>query len=181
MHAQVEMMFPELTALTDQPAASLEMEQAFGSLMDGEVLSVFTRSFAQMEIAEEEIQRFQERHPERAAAIQKTFLPLRWMLNEPAPEPVFRHHVQELLQRVVDDVSLSPGTRAEALIAFHVTSLKAPLTSEAMIVAIDLFRQIYGDLPSVTDHGLKEPWPGAGDELLAGLYRKLSQDRHATQ
>ena len=143
MHAQVEMRFPELTAVTDQPAATIEIEEALKPLMGYEIFSVFERSFAQMEIAEEEIGKYQQRHPERAAAIQQTFLPLRWILNEPAPEPVFRYHVPELLQRVVDDKPLATGTRAEALMAFHVTSLKAPLTTEAMIVALDLFEQIY--------------------------------------
>ena len=181
MHAQVEMRFPELTAVTDQPAATPAMEDALSGLVGDDLMSLFERSFAQIAIAEEEIEHYRQRHPTCAAAIQQTFLPLRWRLNEPAPDPVFRHHVQELLQRVVDGDSLSLGTRAEALMAFHATSLKAPLTTEAMMVALDLFRQVYGEVPNVTDHGFQEPWPGAGDELLAGLLRKLSQDRQAVQ
>ena len=92
MHTQVEMRFPELTALTDQPAATPEMERALGTLMGEEIMSVFERSFAQIAIAEEEIERYRDRYPEHAPVLRQTFLPLRWRFGEPAPDPVFRHH-----------------------------------------------------------------------------------------
>lgn len=174
MTTQTAFVFPEMT---DEPADNVGMLQALSEMLNDNAMSRITQAFEQMEVVEEELKSFVHRYPDKSTALQKTFSSLRWMLNTAAPEPVYRHHVRELLQRVVDGERLDQGTRAEALMAFHDTSLKAPLTSEASIVALTLFREIYGEVPSVTDHDLREPWPGAGDELLFGLLKRLTQKR----
>ncbi|MGI9296071.1 MAG: hypothetical protein ACR2PS_18965 [Pseudomonadales bacterium] len=182
MTAQTAFSFPELTAASDVSAGTLNMnmEQTLGSLLDDATFSSITQAFVQMKMVEEELKCFIGRHPEKSMALQNTFCAMRWILGAVVPDPVYRHHVRELLQRVVDGHRLDTGTRAEALMAFHDASLKAPLNTEAMIVAHRLFKEVYGDVPSVIDDELREPWPGAGDELLSGLVRKLTQNRTIT-
>lgn len=147
----------------------------------GDTWQVVQGAFAQMEIAEEEISDFMTRYPRQKDAINACFFPLRWVLDTEAPEPVFRHHVRELLQRVVDETSLSPGTVAEVLMMLHRTSLAAPLGAQSAALYVELFESVFGDTLGESDVVIQEPWSGASQELLYDARRRLTLDRSRSE
>ena len=153
------------------------LEQALLEHLGAPLAGVIERAFDYIRLAESEIDDFKEKFPAQAEELHATFRYLAWQLDVAAPELVYRHHARELLQRVVDGDSLCLGTQAEALMMLHATSLRSPLKTEAVTLQLRLFRAVYGDTARVVDYDGTEPWPGACDELLGEIVRKLSRDR----
>ncbi len=86
-------------------------------------------------------------------------------------EQVYRAHVRELLQRVVNNQDTTAPTQAELLCAMLEMSYRAPLNCQYTAVAEHLY-------PRVMDRPLDgtptpEPWTGATQEALTKLSRKL--------
>lgn len=90
-----------------------------------------------------------------------------------APE-VFRHHCRELLERAAAGEPLQPGTEAEVLLALSALSLKAPPSSQYAALFERLFVAVMGR--RVEGEPTREPWPGAADELLRDMRRKLRRE-----
>lgn len=141
-------------------------------------VSLIGRTFARMEIAEDEIARAKERHPTAAARLDRAFgiLCPTAPINDKSTD-VYRAHVAELLDRVARDEDTTLATRAEVLCLLLDTSLKAPLRPEAQACAERLFAGVTGE-PAPGPGATAEPWPQAAAEVLADCARKLrSPDR----
>jgi len=85
--------------------------------------------FVQIDWAEDEINRAQQRHPGRRNAIYHAFLLLVSTHDRMQQEFVYRSHCRELLDRVATHRCTRPGTAAEVAIAVSVASQAAPLTT----------------------------------------------------
>lgn len=137
------------------------------SFIEGEAGSVVRFTFDCMGVAEEEL---------RGVADEA------FMLLWPSPLLVgkslklYRSHARELVARFKAEEDTRLGTDAECLAAILHGALKAPLDSTAGALAERLFRGVF-DADEVRRLGLgeapREPWPGASDELLTTLRRKL--------
>ena len=143
--------------------------------------STIERTFALMRVAEEEIAEAKLRHPAWADALDGGFralCPPEGMSG--FDEKVYRAHVRELLGRVAtpgfraDDVRL--GTHAEAMLALSAGSLRHPLEAAHQALFEKLFAEVMG---FSVDGGVpaREPFPGACDDVLRGLVRRLTRDR----
>jgi hypothetical protein len=103
--------------------------EALLDLMPAEFADDFRSTFAQMGIAEEEIDRIQRNYPRRSEYLNK----VGFLLCMPSPvlrlasEWTFRAHCREILERMAIDQDTRPPSSAELAIAFSETSLKAPL------------------------------------------------------
>jgi|GEM_PF-2392648 len=85
--------------------------------------------FAQIDWAEDEIDRAQRRHPGSRNAIYHAFLLLLSTHDRMQQEFVYRSHCRELLDRVATHRCTRPGTAAEVAIALAVASQAAPLST----------------------------------------------------
>jgi hypothetical protein len=140
------------------------------------IASSISWAFDCMGVAEKEIARAKRAHPKRADAIHGAFRILYpGMLSEFRNERLYRHHVQELLDRVARDEDLKPGTTAECLASLSKTSLVAPLRADPTNLAYRLFQQVLGR--SIAGETIRESFPGALDELEQDMRRKLSSER----
>lgn len=93
---------------------------------------------------EDEIEKAQARHPDKAEELWDTFKMLYAGLFVEHDEKIYRAHCAELLDRVANREDLEVPTQAELLIMLHESSMEAPLTRTAGAVYIDLFEEIYG-------------------------------------
>jgi hypothetical protein len=136
--------------------------------------------FAQMEWAEDEIERAQRRHPARAALLWTTFRLLVPTQDLMRTEFVYRSHCRELLERAAAGEDTRPGTSAELAIACCNTSLIAPLTTSGSGLYLRVWVKAFPDHP-VFDDGTErldhyEALEGAAmDEHEAAMRRKFSQ------
>lgn len=169
-------------ALVTEPATStsaIDSERthvpaALREVLDGPLSNAIEECFQRMEIAEEAIQRFTDDHPERRDEINRAFGALCWQLPVRAHDRVFRAHVEELLQRVVDRASLEEATRAEVLMLLSEGSLIAPLGPQRAALFVTLFKEVWGEAaPLGGEVVINEPWKGASAELLDELRRKF--------
>lgn len=135
--------------------------------------------FALMSVAEEELAAAKREHPLAEFAIQKSFSIL-------APDAKFfpdkhtelyRAHCRELLGRIVAGASkkeLRLGTRAEVLCVMSEWSLEHAPGPQGRALLFTLFAEVFPE--RVQNDGLsREPWPGATDELLGALQRKIER------
>lgn len=93
-------------------------------------------------VADFEIQQAQQQHPEHAALLRRAFLactPTGFLAYDPR---VYRAHVRELLDRVIDGLDLAPGTDAEVLAVLVQASLRAPLGQQAATLYERLFARV---------------------------------------
>ena len=136
--------------------------------------------FALMTVAEEELSAARRRHPFAEFAIQKSFALLepdaRLFVNKHAE--IYRAHCRELLARVAAGASkkeLRLGTRAEVLCVMTGFSLEHPPGPQGAALMSTLFVEIF---PKVAqpDGPILEPWPGATDELLGAVQRKIERE-----
>lgn len=167
----------------DNPEASSSgfCQRLFDDIGAGSTWTSIQGAFAQMEIAEAAIDRVLRQYPDRKDDIDCCFVHLRWQLSVTVTDVVFRCHVDELLQRVVDNRTLALGTKAEALMALHAASLVAPPGARSAALFVELFAEIYGDALADIDGRIQEPWNGSSEELLSELRRKLKTDRNLSQ
>ncbi|MFI2478772.1 hypothetical protein [Nocardia xishanensis] len=85
--------------------------------------------FAQIELAEAEIERAQARYPVKRNALYHSFSLLKPTHERMAQLFVYRSHCRELLDRVAAGECTKPGTAAEVAIAMLVTSRRVPLNT----------------------------------------------------
>jgi len=129
-------------------------QKLFGFFGDEPVGRAIDDAFGKMEVAEEMIDTFQDRHPERADAIDDSF----WILKPGSlltgvPEAVYRGHVRELLTRVsmteadteADAQATAVATDAECLMALSETSLQTPLPRKAKWAFAALIESVFPD------------------------------------
>ena len=125
-------------------------------------------AFRLMEIAEDEL------HAAGCARVPGLFVALCPTAGiDKLDEAVYRAHVRELIGRSQRGESLDPGTEVEVMYALHLASLKAPLGVIPTTLYERLFHKTLPGRLTGDDLG-RDPWPGACDELLATMRRKLT-------
>ena len=99
------------------------------AFLPGSLAGDVRNAFAQMAVAEEEIEHARRHYPEREAYLNKVgfllCMPSEVLVS--ASEWIYRAHCREILERVAADENTRPPSSAELAIAFSETSLKAPL------------------------------------------------------
>jgi hypothetical protein len=154
---------PDPAARAEGPGASLE------SVV--EALLPLKSQFAAIAVAVEELE---------AAGLDNVeglFLLCRPRAFFEGRDRLYRAHVRELISRYACDEDMRPGTDAECLCALVETSFRAPLNSLGAYVYEFLFGRVIGqaELAEILgDHVSREPWPGAGQEMLVDLRRKMA-------
>lgn len=135
--------------------------------------------FALMKIAEEEIRAAKERHPLAEFAIHVAFgiLAPAASLFQDKHSGVYRAHCRELLDRVAASASrkeLRLGTHAEVLCVMTGWSLEHSPCPQGAALLSSLFAEVFPEKAAQQDSSLfREPWPGATEELLGALQRKI--------
>lgn len=134
--------------------------------------------FDLMGIAEEEIERAMKR---TRVQLKRDAIHGAFVFLAPTPgmttldERVYRSHARELIARCAAAEKLDAGTKAEVMIALSQMSLVAPPSAQYAALYERLFAEVMGQ--AVPGEAVREPWPGAADELLADLRRKVGQER----
>lgn len=131
-------------------------------------------------LAHEEIEHAQKQHPEHHDALARSFqalMPGSLVVLDPR---VYRQHVRELIDRVLDGLDLAPGTDAEILACLTQASLVAPPGQQAAALHERLFARVlpeqYGRIfADPHERPTSEPWPGACAELANQLRRRLAK------
>jgi len=163
---------PVVTGVELQPPPGITQDslvQAFGSI--GNAIS---RAFEMMSIAEEVISEFIRRNPEHREQINQSFSILRWSSENTINDDLYRSHVSELLERVVNGQELGMPTTAEKVMVIHYTSLKAPLSVQFTVLYEELFRQALPKYDLTLDYVRhQEQWDGATREAENEVVRKL--------
>jgi hypothetical protein len=90
------------------------------------------------------------------------------------PAKVYRKHCAEILERVARGQDTRPATDAEVLFGFCEVSLQVPLTQDASAAYVQLFTGSMGFNPA-PEVAMSERFPGAANQTIAELRRKLSQ------
>lgn len=137
--------------------------------------------FQHIEWAEQMISDFTQRSPRHRALLHSAFRHLRWRGTWTAAEPLIRAHVEELLQRVLEDKPLQPATRAEVLMGLSELSGRAVLTPEAVALFESLFSEIWPRVRACEDRIGREPWPGRTHELLHEWRQHLADPSRVLQ
>jgi hypothetical protein len=168
----------------DRREARLEMDPEMTELgRDFErLLTAVRERLAPLEWAEDEIERAQRRHGEVGnGPIWKAFKLLRPPYS--MPEPIFRAHCRELLDRVAHGEDTRPATDAEMMYALSEVSLATPLPGGASCLYMRLIRRAW---PEKWDEEFKreidldayEHVHGrAADDYEMWLRHKLTQPR----
>lgn len=146
-------------------------------LFPAPVANSIKSAFEKMEKAEWLITSAKKKHPGKAEALHEAF----GILCPPAilrdkHEKLYEHYVNELLQRIIKGDDTTVGTKAEALCVLLEASLKSPLQRDHTALIDALYQEIFGKMPKGTkaEH---ESYPGAGQEILDALVRKLSDPK----
>ena len=122
-----------------EPAGTKLLE----SIFTADERELLGSTFRRMDIAEDEIARAKQTHPLHAAKLHDAFralcptTPLRSISHT-----IYRNHCRELLERIVTNADLKPGTDAEILSILSEASLVAPPTRTAAVLYWRLFRRI---------------------------------------
>jgi len=156
------------------------MDQLIKAVFPAAVANVFTATMENVVVAEDAIKAKMRKHPDRAEDLDKTFLALCMpeLLRGKHPT-LYDHHVNELLERVVNGttgIEFSYGTKAEALCALLGTALQAPLRQDYSALCNKLFVEIFGKLPKGVESTTPESYPHAADELLSDICRTKLRD-----
>lgn len=145
-------------------------------LGDAPIAGPVRATFRAMEIAEEEIAAARTRYPRRVHRRIDAAFGLLW----PTPllrgkhDELYRHHVRELLARVVRDEDTAPGTRAEVLAAIMAAATASPLDHAGQYLAEQLFAELYPDA-EVGARTVREEYRGAYQETLTAARRACAQ------
>ena len=126
-------------------------------------------AFQHIEHAEELSAEFSRKYPEHAQRFKRVFIHLGWSLEIPVADTrLYRVHVRELLQRVVDEESWVSATGAEVLSWLSKVGLEHRLNDAEMAVAVWLCELFYGVsvppparpyVPDVDDATLRDTTP----------------------
>ncbi len=122
----------------------MNQTQAIQTLF-GAAGSVVNSTFRRMDIAEQEIAAAQKHTPRCKVLINGVFqLACPSMVLHNKSDDLYRHHVRELIDRVIAGDDTRPGTRAEVLASMVDTSLDSPLNRAGQAVYEHLFAELYG-------------------------------------
>jgi hypothetical protein len=140
-------------------------------------------TFALMGIAEELIAEYKRAFPAWASLFDKAFLALCPPPGFSRLDPrVYRAHAREVLERFAEGWEPTAGdrapTRMEAMVVLSQGSLRHPLEQAHQALYERLFAEAFG--PGALEPGRRgkaqtpEPYPGACDEVLRGILRRLA-------
>lgn len=132
--------------------------------------------FDQVEICESTIAGARRDHPEHDAALWNSFeLLMPSPLLHEAPEPVYRAHCAELLDRVRQGQDTTLGTKAEIVMSLSESSLRSPLTHTASVLYARLFREILPHTPVAEELAQLSTmaYDSATESLLADLAQSV--------
>lgn len=130
-----------------------------------------------VEVAEEEITRAIEKHPDKAKELRAAFSE-HLFPGELAKfsDRIYRSHACEVLQRIIDGEDPKPGTTAECLVALSLASLKAPLSSGHLAAMEAAFAYVFPERDASENIG-REAWQGETKEILTELRAKIGRRR----
>lgn len=113
-----------------------------------------------------------DRQPQHQARLREAFGVLPWYLPMRVTDAVYAAHVNEQLERVVTEQSVSEGTRAEVLAVLSVWS--DSLNESCAALYAQLARDLLGvEMEFENDQRPRKSSPGASAQLLATLRRRL--------
>jgi hypothetical protein len=136
--------------------------------------------FECMEIAEDEISKAMNRHPQKRYLIYGSFLTLKPVA--PMPMKLYRAHCRELLDRIGTGEDYQPVTRAEVLSVLNRAAWAIPLHNEPSALYYKLFASLFPDAPELEQIGapLAERYEGETDnlyrEICDVMARKIKRD-----
>jgi len=109
------------------------LTQALGDDPTGQALAAALRH---MEIAEEEIARAQQQHPDKAGLLRNSFLacPTPMIPSLPHLDPLFRTHVRQLLAMIAAGQDVDRPTLAEVSVMTLAVAEKAPPITELILL-----------------------------------------------
>lgn len=146
----------------------------------GPVKNVFTRAFEDMAIAEEEIRRAKQVHPEHSEDMEKAFILLK-RTDVLKSEELYRRHMREILKRVANGQDCRLATKAEVLASLSEFSLQQVVNKAGSLVMAQLMETVMGDVAGVLDvvSGLRasagrEEYAGETREAIAHLQQKVT-------
>ena len=148
---------------------------AIGDLDPNNPWSIIGPTFDKIEIAESVIAKTRARHPAHEKAIWNSFsLLMPGKLLYEAPEPLYRAHCAELLERVCKGLDTTLGTKAEITMTLAKTSLRSPLTHTAAVLYAQLFRELLPRTPVAAE--IAQLTTLAFDRDTESLLADLAQD-----
>lgn len=113
-----------------------------------------------------------DRQPQHQARLTQAFRVLPWYLPMRVTDEVYTAHVNEQLERVLTDQSVSEGTRAEVLTVLAVWS--DSLNESCAALYAQLARDLLGvEIEFENDQRPRESSPGATAQLLSTFRRQL--------
>ena len=138
--------------------------------------------FTCMEVAEEVIAEAQQTYPEKKEEIYDSFRFLKpsplLQLSEYHNLELYRHHSQELIERIVHGDDIKRATTAEMVSVFCEVSLVTPLSHDYVVAYAKLFTAVFpakaGEILPELPH---ESYPGRADEIIGRMRRKVRQER----
>ncbi|GIH16129.1 hypothetical protein [Rugosimonospora africana] len=147
----------------------------------GDIKRLLDPIFDAMSVAEDEISAAQQRHPDAADRIWRSFPLLRPTDGLTTNNLVYRAHCRELLDRVAAGANTKPGTAAECCWALCEVSQRVPLNTTAAGLYSRMWR--LAGLPPVNladNGGHYEALAGGQiDDYEAVLRQRLRQDWRA--
>lgn len=144
-----------------------------------DVQATYGPPLAMLEVAEEEIEAGQQRHPGQADRIWHMGLSMLAPRDEllTKAEFVYRGHCRELVERVAAGQDTRPGTAAECIVACSRASELAPLTTAGTGTYMRLWAEAFPDHQVMADdqreHYEALRWDTI-DHHIAELRRKLA-------
>lgn len=135
---------------TDKATTKAALTQA-EALLGSAVMGMLGTAFQQMEWAEDEITKAQQRHPAATDQLFHAFSLLRPTHERMEFELVYRAHCRELLDRAATGTDTRPGTAAEICCACSQASLIAPLTGTAVGLYGRAWAEAFPELPVFND------------------------------
>jgi hypothetical protein len=128
------------------------------------------KSLAHMDIAEEEITRVEKQHLRKARKAFPLLFPGE-LLH--LAEVVYRHHVREIIWRVIRGHDTRLATTAEIMNALSQVSFTTPIRSTPAALYERLFKDVFGKVPD--GQPAHEAYVGACSELYLAMEKKLTK------
>ena len=149
------------------------LAQIFPPAMSNVIKSAFER----MEVAERLIAAAKKKHPGRAGVLHQAFgILCPPEILQDKHEKLYEHYCNELLERLANDKDTTIGTKAEALCVLLEASLRSPLQRDHTALIDMLYEEIFSEMPKDT-RAERESYPGAMEEILGQLVRKMSDPK----
>lgn len=134
------------------------------------------RLCTQLTIAGSVISEYVQQYPAHAQACERSCIRMRWSLRVWPGDELFRAHVRELLQRLVEGQSLTQGTAAEVLTQLLKDGCERDLDPAPLALTVRLFDQLCGRaLPDGVRAEVPVVDAAAMDEVLVSMRAQLAQ------